>query len=204
MHGETRLLHFPRKNNYGEETEILRGELTPTDLHLSIAIQPSMERGRRILKMTQLKWVARGNYSNIEGKLNPTHQNTRAEEGEKESVCKDLQIESISTTEEFYKISLSLLRVPWACVKRDAYPQLYTTLRIKLMPVLWSTIGRKHSSISERATAILELHSTLPSKSRTVSGASSWLHWIILHANSGSRSFLTARRFCNSSNSCIA
>lgn len=33
---------------------MLGGELTPTDLHLSIAIQPSMERGRRILKTTQL------------------------------------------------------------------------------------------------------------------------------------------------------
>jgi hypothetical protein len=30
------------------------------------------------------------------------------------------------------------------------------------------------------------------------------MHWIILHAYSGSRSFLTARRFCNSSNSYIA
>ena len=41
VHGDTRLLRFLRKNNYGEETKILRGELTPTDLHLSIAIQPS-------------------------------------------------------------------------------------------------------------------------------------------------------------------
>lgn len=45
------------------------------------------------------------------------------------------------------------------CKTKKSHPQLYRTCGIMSMPVLGSTIGRKHSSMRVRAIANFEWHS---------------------------------------------
>ncbi|MFS8026135.1 hypothetical protein Hanom_Chr16g01483381 [Helianthus anomalus] len=50
--------------------------------------------------------------------------------------------------------------------EENAHPQLYKTWGIISMPVLGSTMGRKHSSMIVRATASFRLHSAFRATKR--------------------------------------
>lgn len=54
------------------------------------------------------------------------------------------------------RFSFALI-LTWTKKAKATYPQLYMTLWIILIPLLSSIRGRKHSSITEKATAVLEL-----------------------------------------------
>lgn len=82
--------------------------------------------------------------------------------------------------------------------KSKTYPQLKTTLRIKLIPLLLSVKGKKHSSINDMATASMELHSILsPSVNESESD-----RWIRDHENPESSSCFTPISFRNGMYTC--
>lgn len=84
----------------------------------------------------------------------------------------------------------------------SAYPLLYKTLRIILIPLLWSTTGKKHSSNTFSAIASLELHSTLWVIPRLAASESSSVLRIRDHEKPASSSCLVPRYFFKCSKSC--
>ena len=75
-------------------------------------------------------------------------------------------------------------------------------LRIKLIPLLRSITGKKHSSITVSAIANLELHSTLWVSPLQAASESSSDLWMRHHENPASSSCLVPRYFFKYSESC--
>ena len=77
---------------------------------------------------------------------------------------------------------------------RKLYPLLYKTCGIMSMPVLGSTIGRKHSSMIPRAMASFALHSAI--SAIFCVELNSWLHLRMVHEYPSPRQFRTPTREC--------